>query len=151
MTKTQRAYVNCILHALWLVLIAFPDPTVADPPQCYFNDGSQAPSDYRPCNSSVQAGAHSPCCILGTSPGNSEDYCLTTGLCFWQKATESTSFVFASGCTDQTGKDPSCQQVCTSGIALTPRTSLFLPLLIRRRPQSRDLRRSAVSRRQVVL
>jgi hypothetical protein len=127
MTQTQRTYVNCILHVLWLVLFASPDPTTAAvSPQCYFNDGSLAAA-YQPCNSS--SSTHSACCNLGSPPGNSADFCLSTGLCFWQKASASTGLIYANGCTDQTGRDPNCQQICTGGVC--PVLGFFLRLCMR--------------------
>src|SRR5579862_602086 len=116
MTQTHKAYIaSIVITVLGLVLVA------AASPQCYFNDGSPA-TGYQPCNSDIQAGSYSACCSLGSAPGsNGGDVCLSSGLCFWQGASQSTGFIFADGCTDQTGKNPNCQQICTGEVfALAP-------------------------------
>ncbi|KAF3928328.1 hypothetical protein AA313_de0209899 [Arthrobotrys entomopaga] len=99
-----------MISSLGLILLAFPSFTVAAT-QCYFNDGTEAPG-YSACNSNLSPNSHSACCNLGNPRRGSADICLTSGLCFWQQATTSTGFIFANGCTDPTGQDPSCQQIC---------------------------------------
>jgi hypothetical protein len=86
--------------------------SVADAPQCYFNDGSLASSQYTPCNTNLPEGSYSACCSLG---GTSPDICLSSGLCYSQNFQHPESgFIYANGCTDPTGKSEACQQVCTS-------------------------------------
>src|SRR5271170_3480310 len=74
---------------------------------CYSVDGQILGDTYKPCNPSAQFSA---CCALnGTSPDN--DICLDSGLC------QSTSgwfagFIWADGCTDQTGQAIACPNIC---------------------------------------
>lgn len=78
--------------------------------QCYLNNGEVASSTYQPCN--PDESVHSSCCNLGASPNVTFDVCLGTGLCFWTDGISSQNFLFANGCTDPTGQDPHCQQIC---------------------------------------
>ncbi|KAK6540645.1 hypothetical protein TWF694_008040 [Orbilia ellipsospora] len=100
-----------VISNLGLILLAFPSISIAAT-QCYFNDGTEAPG-YSACNSNQSGNSHSACCNLGNPQRGRADVCLTSGLCFWQQSTSSNGFLFANGCTDPTGQDPSCQQLCT--------------------------------------
>ncbi|PMD52695.1 uncharacterized protein K444DRAFT_619406 [Hyaloscypha bicolor E] len=80
-------------------------------PPCYWSDGTLAPSTIQPCNSNLPEGSYSACCSLGRTP---PDVCFSSGLCLTGNSYTSNGLIFANGCTDPTGKDPSCQQYCTN-------------------------------------
>jgi len=75
--------------------------------QCYYADGSAAPVNYLPCGN-VTSGANSPCCNSDHS-----DICMSSGFCVSPNPEAANSLIWASGCTDWTGKDQNCQQYCT--------------------------------------
>lgn len=88
-------------------------PAFAEAP-CYLANGQLASSEFQICSSSLPSGAHSACCNLGKSP---PDICLGGGLCQRQDTVDGNFLIYAVGCTDPTGKDPSCQQYCTGEFA----------------------------------
>src|SRR4051812_35092762 len=77
---------------------------------CYRTNGLLASTDIQPCSRNLPSGSHSACCNLGKNP---TDICMAGGLCYRQDGTDGNFLIFAVGCTDPTGKDPSCQQYCT--------------------------------------
>lgn len=82
---------------------------------CYTSNGTLAGSTILPCNSNLPTGSHSACCALGRTP---PDACFSSGLCLTGTSIYSNGLIFANGCTDPTGKDPSCQQYCTGEFRL---------------------------------
>ncbi|CAA9964877.1 hypothetical protein PTMSG1_08236 [Pyrenophora teres f. maculata] len=74
---------------------------VATAQKCYAVDGSALNSTFTPCNPSAK---HSGCCA-------STDLCLSNGLCM---ATTDVyiGMIFSRGCTDSTGTDVACPQLC---------------------------------------
>lgn len=78
--------------------------------QCYALNGTQLGDEYGACNPDA---THSGCCAINRTAG-SADLCLSNGLCM---ATNNKYMgtIWQSGCTDPTGKDPSCPKVCPDG------------------------------------
>ena len=74
--------------------------------QCFGVGGQK--SSAAPCNSDVTGlnGSHSACC-----DESKQEACLSTGLCYATQRTDNITF-WAEGCTDPSGLDPSCPQVC---------------------------------------
>ncbi|RMZ72709.1 N-acetyltransferase eso1 [Pyrenophora seminiperda CCB06] len=87
------------LTSLLPVFVAFI--AVATGQQCYGVDGFALDSTFMPCNPSAK---HSGCCA-------STDLCLSNGLCM---ATTDVyiGMIFSRGCTDSTGQDVACPQLC---------------------------------------
>jgi hypothetical protein len=76
--------------------------------QCYLRNGTIAPPQYAPCNTSAtgQDGSHTQCCDWVNS-----DVCLSSGLCLYPQGGVVGMFN-ADGCTDPTMQDSSCQPYC---------------------------------------
>ncbi|KAJ6438991.1 Cytoplasmic 60S subunit biogenesis factor REI1 [Purpureocillium lavendulum] len=74
--------------------------------QCYWMDGTISDSVMQPCNPDA---AVSACCGLNKER---PDICLSSGLCYAQD-TGFEGFIYANGCTDQTGQDEKCPHFCT--------------------------------------
>jgi len=74
---------------------------VAMAQKCYSVDGAALNSTFTPCNPGAK---HSGCCA-------STDLCLSNGLCM---ATTDVyiGIIFSRGCTDSTGNDVACPQLC---------------------------------------
>jgi len=76
--------------------------------QCYSLDGQVLDTRFQPCNPGAQ---FSSCCALNGTDGQN-DICLDSGLCMSTSGWFST-YLWANGCTDPTGKDKSCSQQCS--------------------------------------
>ncbi|KAF2188276.1 hypothetical protein K469DRAFT_748605 [Zopfia rhizophila CBS 207.26] len=74
---------------------------------CYSLDGTKLDSTFGPCKPGAR---HSGCCAIHR-PAGSVDVCLDNGLCM---ATNDIYMgtIWQDGCTDPTGKDPACPQMC---------------------------------------
>jgi hypothetical protein len=87
-----------------LILSTVLFTAVASTTQCYYANGSYAPNNIVPCwNNST----HAACCNAANG-----DICMTSGLCVSPNLSPSNGLIWANGCTDQSGTDPSCQQYC---------------------------------------
>ncbi|QUC21806.1 uncharacterized protein UV8b_06047 [Ustilaginoidea virens] len=73
--------------------------------QCYWMNGTEATKDMQPCNPNQ---AVSACCASNKAR---PDICTTRGICISQDEGY-TGLAFANGCTDPTGKDRNCPQIC---------------------------------------
>ncbi|KAI0467776.1 hypothetical protein F4859DRAFT_224673 [Xylaria cf. heliscus] len=93
---------------LALLLISIHHTTILAVP-CYRLDGREATPDTQACNLNATGGggSHSACCKV-----MNQDACLSTGLCLNTLATQSSHFLWATGCTDPTFLDPSCPKYC---------------------------------------
>ena len=82
----------------------------AQSPTCYHLDGSMAvPEKNSPCNPDVtgEGDSHSACCNI-----ENKDACMSSGLCLNTLSRQNDHFLWSTGCTDPTMKDPSCPQRC---------------------------------------
>ncbi|KFX96205.1 hypothetical protein V490_03469 [Pseudogymnoascus sp. VKM F-3557] len=91
-----------------LVALLVGSATAAEQ-KCYGVNGVLAKSDIQPCNKDAPEGTFVACCNLGKSP---PDICIKEGLCYTQDGLDIASIFMARGCTDPTGKDPACPQIC---------------------------------------
>jgi hypothetical protein len=82
-------------------------PVFAAGQTCYALDGAKLDSTITPC-APVAGAKHSGCCA-------STDICLDNGLCM---ATNNAYIgtMWQAGCTDPTGKDKACPQMCPTGM-----------------------------------
>ncbi|KAF2659192.1 hypothetical protein K491DRAFT_712957 [Lophiostoma macrostomum CBS 122681] len=74
---------------------------------CYGLDGTQLDDTYAPCNT---GSGHSGCCATRGAAG-SVDICLDNGLCMATND-QYIGTIWQEGCTDATGKDPGCPNIC---------------------------------------
>jgi len=105
-----RAALSILVYITWLVFLPFVACITA--PSCYSTNGSLQGSDSQPCNHNLSSTTHSACCNSALG-----DICLSSGLCISTNPNPNNRLLWASGCTDQTGKDQSCQQYCTGRVA----------------------------------
>lgn len=98
-----------------LILSTVLFTAVASATQCYYANGSYAPSNVVPCWNNSN---HAACCNAAN-----RDICMSSGLCVSPNLEPSNGLIWANGCTDQSGADPSCQQYCTGLLIYL----LFLP------------------------
>lgn len=78
--------------------------------RCYDISGNLASDDsFVPCNSTASVSA---CCA---SNKEFPDICLEGGLCYATHA-QYTGFIYGNGCTDRSGKDSACPQICPGGM-----------------------------------
>ena len=75
--------------------------------QCYNPDGSQASSQYQPCNPDRP----SMCCALNRTSAVVNS-CRSDNLC----ADADNNSLWRESCTDPTWKDPACIQLCAEGV-----------------------------------
>ncbi|CAH0051829.1 unnamed protein product, partial [Clonostachys solani] len=75
---------------------------------CYRLDGSEASSEFTPCNPNAKVSA---CCHLNKEV---PDICLSSGLCLSQQPGYE-GLIYSNGCTDKTGKDAACPRPCADG------------------------------------
>ncbi|KAJ4351517.1 uncharacterized protein N0V89_006860 [Didymosphaeria variabile] len=96
------------IHSFRLVLIfSLLLQLVFAEQKCYALNGTQLGDAYGPCNPDAK---HSGCCAIHHSAGSVE-LCLSNGLCMATK-NEYMGTIWQTGCTDPTGKDPSCPKMC---------------------------------------
>lgn len=76
---------------------------------CYRLDGSEASSEFAPCNPNAKISA---CCHLNKDV---PDICLSSGLCLSQQP-RYEGLMYSNGCTDKTGKDSACPQPCANSM-----------------------------------
>ncbi|KAI1178479.1 hypothetical protein F4777DRAFT_537775 [Nemania sp. FL0916] len=69
--------------------------------KCYWPDGSETGTHYKPCNS-TDGGRVSSCCSLDDS------YCTTSGACFWTIG----GYYYRGGCTDSYWASFDCPKMC---------------------------------------
>ena len=81
------------------------DLSTADPPLCYFLDGTVADGQV-PCNAAATNGTdNASACCQGVGDG----YCTQNGLCLYG------GILARSSCTDKSWKSLKCPRVCTNG------------------------------------
>jgi hypothetical protein len=103
-------------------------PVFAAGQTCYALDGAKLDSTITPC-APVAGAKHSGCCA-------STDICLDNGLCM---ATTNAYIgtMWQAGCTDPTGKDKACPQMCPTG--MFPRRLSSSPRLTRSQPSPNSM------------
>ncbi|OCT46353.1 hypothetical protein CLCR_01223 [Cladophialophora carrionii] len=74
---------------------------------CYSLDGQELDGRFQPCNPDAE---FSSCCALDGTDGEN-DICMDSGLCMSTSGWFST-YLWANGCTDPTGKAKACPQQC---------------------------------------
>ncbi|KAL5387201.1 hypothetical protein DPSP01_003812 [Paraphaeosphaeria sporulosa] len=90
----------------FLVLFFFLQFTIAER-KCYALDGTQLGDSYGACDTSAK---HSGCCAVHGAAG-AVDLCLSNGLCMATNE-KYMGTIWQVGCTDPTGMDPSCPEMC---------------------------------------
>lgn len=81
---------------------------LAGPSQCYFTNGTETDSSYKPC---FPDEPNSACCVLNKPNDAPNDVCLDNGLCYSQDTVYS-GVIFMDACTDQKWGSTDCPRYC---------------------------------------